>query len=151
MPPEGPYAGLPLHVVVTVPVDYPNKPPKIFLTVKVPHPNVFDWGEQYICLDMLKEYGEKIIFFSFFLSLLFFRSLCLSDNLVFMHVDCISISCSAGTRPASPIKVGRLVTQWEQFCCNCKHFCSTITSRKAMEDQPRLTRAVPRSTLRSRR
>lgn len=81
VPPEGPYQGLPIHVVLTAPPNYPLSPPTIRLSVVTPHPNVFDWAEnrmfhlsncsvcsklfcccfvEYICLDMLKSYMAQV-------------------------------------------------------------------------------------------
>ncbi len=50
--PDGPYVGLPLHCVLTIPADYPISPPVVNLPVLIPHPNVF--SSSFICLDLLR-------------------------------------------------------------------------------------------------
>lgn len=52
-PCEGPYAGIPVHMHLAFPGEYPKKPPKVDLMTPIVHPNVYEWG---ICLDMLHEY-----------------------------------------------------------------------------------------------
>lgn len=61
---SGVWAGLPLHLHLEFPQDYPASPPDVLLLTKLKHPNVFDWGpngQQWICLDMIKppEYYSK--------------------------------------------------------------------------------------------
>ena len=53
-PPSGPYLGAIFHLILKFPRDYPLSPPKVNLCTYLPHPNVFDWGEEYpyICLGM---------------------------------------------------------------------------------------------------
>jgi ubiquitin-protein ligase len=49
--PSGPYAGVPIHLHLTFPQNYPTNPPKVELLTAITHPNVYgDW----ICLDMIK-------------------------------------------------------------------------------------------------
>jgi len=58
--PDGPYANVPLHFILTFPDNYPIAPPDVRLCTRIDHPNV--WKEYdgtdaaWICLDMLKEY-----------------------------------------------------------------------------------------------
>lgn len=57
--PSGPYANLPLHLILEFPENYPETPPKVCLCTRIDHPNVFgNWGSNgaWICLDMLKAY-----------------------------------------------------------------------------------------------
>ncbi|GAQ84652.1 hypothetical protein KFL_001990055 [Klebsormidium nitens] len=53
LPNEGPYQGIPFHLILTFPSDYPNRPPCVRLCSCLTHPNVSCGG--YICLDMIKE------------------------------------------------------------------------------------------------
>lgn len=51
-PPGTPYEGGIFNLEITIPKNYPFKPPKIKFTTKIYHCNVDDEG--YICLDILK-------------------------------------------------------------------------------------------------
>jgi ubiquitin-conjugating enzyme E2 D/E len=51
---EGPHAGWPIHLHVTLPDDYPRSPPSVRMRSTIEHPNLFG---SYICLDMLKVRG----------------------------------------------------------------------------------------------
>jgi len=57
-PDEGPYKGIPLHLVLQFPHNYPAQPPTLRMPVLIPHPNVF--SRDFICLDLIKppEYGK---------------------------------------------------------------------------------------------
>ncbi|GAQ84651.1 Ubiquitin-conjugating enzyme [Klebsormidium nitens] len=54
-PNEGPYQGIPFHLVLKFPSDYPNRPPFVRVCTFLSHPNVF---EEWICLYMIKEPEE---------------------------------------------------------------------------------------------
>ena len=60
--PDGPYNGVLLHAVLTIPDDYPSTPPIVRLCTKLPHPNVYEGVDfnthrrasgVFICLSML--------------------------------------------------------------------------------------------------
>eukprot|EP01083_Nonionella_stella_P039796 108250_1 len=54
--PDGPYAGLVLHLIINFTDDYPCNPPTVALQTTLTHPNVFG---SFICLDMLKSYTRN--------------------------------------------------------------------------------------------
>jgi ubiquitin-protein ligase len=59
-PSSGPYSKIYFHIILKFPVKYPASPPQVQLKPLIKHPNVFPAGrysaDDYICLDMLKEY-----------------------------------------------------------------------------------------------
>lgn len=54
----GQFGAIPLHFAMIFPETYPEKPPQVILTTKIPHPNVYankgPEGGYTICLDMLE-------------------------------------------------------------------------------------------------
>lgn len=52
-PVDSPYAGGLFFLDIRFPKDYPFKPPKVFFTTKIYHPNINGGGG--ICLDILKD------------------------------------------------------------------------------------------------
>ena len=52
-PDDSPYAGGLFFLDIRFPKDYPFKPPKVFFTTKIYHPNINAGGG--ICLDILKD------------------------------------------------------------------------------------------------
>lgn len=52
-PPETPWEGGVLPLLIRFPSDYPNTPPEVLFSSEVYHPNVYRGGA--ICLDILKE------------------------------------------------------------------------------------------------
>ena len=62
--PDGPYKGVPFHMVMNFPDDYPAKPPRVQLCTGLPHPNVFEGYDfsagrhepgWWLCLNMLRD------------------------------------------------------------------------------------------------
>ncbi|KAL8802622.1 MAG: hypothetical protein Q9223_006533 [Gallowayella weberi] len=56
-PKESPYAGGRFHIQVTLPSEYPFKPPVINWQTKIYHPNVTNDGKGSMCLGILRD-GE---------------------------------------------------------------------------------------------
>lgn len=52
-PEDSPYAGGLFNLTIQFPVDYPFRPPTVWFTTKVYHPNINAQGA--ICLDILKD------------------------------------------------------------------------------------------------
>ena len=52
-PSQSPYEGGVFHLNITIPENYPIKPPKIKFTTAIFHPNIDKYGN--ICLDVLKD------------------------------------------------------------------------------------------------
>jgi ubiquitin-conjugating enzyme E2 D/E len=52
-PKDSPYEGGVFRLALSIPVDYPFKPPKVAFTTKIFHPNINAQGG--ICLDILKD------------------------------------------------------------------------------------------------
>jgi ubiquitin-conjugating enzyme E2 D/E len=50
-PSNSPYENGIFHFIITIPTDYPFKPPKIICTTKIFHPNINENGA--ICMDIL--------------------------------------------------------------------------------------------------
>ena len=64
---DGPYVGVPFHLVMNFPERYPAAPPRVQLCTMIPHPNVFE-GYDYnahraeagvwLCLNMLRDASQ---------------------------------------------------------------------------------------------
>lgn len=52
-PTDSPYEGGIFYLEIQFPAEYPYKPPKVFFTTRIYHPNINSAGG--ICLDILKE------------------------------------------------------------------------------------------------
>jgi len=67
-PQSGPLAGVPFHLIMSFPEEYPHKPPAVRLCSEIHHPNVFfnarGWlgsvhgVDTNICIDLLKTYMQ---------------------------------------------------------------------------------------------
>jgi ubiquitin-protein ligase len=55
--PDGPYCGIPFHVVIVFPRDYPTSPPSVRLSTMIPHPNVF--STTCVCVDLLQANSSR--------------------------------------------------------------------------------------------
>jgi len=55
-PPDTPYESGCFEAVLTFPIDYPLKPPKMVFISEIWHPNVYPNGE--VCISILHEPGE---------------------------------------------------------------------------------------------
>lgn len=65
--PDGPYRGVPFHMVFNFPDSYPATPPRVQLCTRIPHPNVYagyDFSSgrsepgNWLCLNMLRDVSQ---------------------------------------------------------------------------------------------
>ena len=66
--PDGMYKGVPFHLVMTFPAEYPSKPPRVRLCTLIDHPNVFEGYDVsaggihepgvWVCLNMLRDSSQ---------------------------------------------------------------------------------------------
>ena len=104
-PTDSPYEGGVFYLEIEFPVDYPFKPPKIFFTTRIYHPNINSSGG--ICLDILKDQWSPALTIS---KLLLSISSLLSDP----NPDNPLVPNIARIYKADKVKHDRVAKEWTQ-------------------------------------
>ena len=118
--PDGPYQGVPFHMVMNFPSEYPRHPPRVQLCTHIPHPNVFDGYDfsagraepgVWLCLNMLRnadthggEYSGWSGAYSTYSILVQLQSFLFAENIdqdgdyvaqAYSSIECIRDACDA--------------------------------------------------------